>query len=54
MSDSLFGGSGVPETYIGQLQDKLIRAGYLRSSFEPEVFDAASKNCSRRSYGRTQ
>ena len=43
MSDSLFGGSGVPETYIGQLQDKLIRAGYLRSSFEPEVFDAATK-----------
>lgn len=43
MSDSLYGGSGVPETYIGQLQDKLIRAGYLRSSFEPEVFDAATK-----------
>jgi len=43
MSDSLFGGSGVPETYIGQLQDKLIRAGYLRSSFTPEVFDAATK-----------
>lgn len=43
MSDSLFGGSGVPETYIGQLQDKLIRAGYLRSSFSPEVFDSATK-----------
>ena len=43
MSDSLFGGSGVPESYIGRLQDKLIRAGYLRTSFTPEVFDNATK-----------
>ena len=43
MSDSLFGRSGVPETYIGKLQDKLIRAGYLRTSFQPEVFDNATK-----------
>ena len=43
MSDSLFGRSGIHESYIGDLQEKLIRAGYLRSSFQPEVFDDATK-----------
>ena len=38
--NSLFGGSGVPESYIGRLQDKLIRAGYLRTSFTPGVDNA--------------
>ena len=42
MEQSFFGAAGTPESYIGDLQDKLLRAGYLRSSFSPEKFDEAT------------
>ena len=42
MEQSFFGMAGTPESYIGDLQDKLLRAGYLRSSFSPEQFDEAT------------
>jgi len=42
MDQSLFGSDFLSESYIGDLQDKLIRAGYLRTSFTPEVYDGAT------------
>jgi len=42
MDQSLFGSDFLSESYIGDLQDKLIRAGYLRTSFQPEVYDGAT------------
>lgn len=42
MDQSLFGSAGLAESYIGDLQEKLINAGYLRSSFSPERYDAAT------------
>lgn len=42
MEQSFFGAAGLSESYIGDLQDKLLRAGYLRSSFSPEQFDEAT------------
>ena len=43
MSSSLYRDFAVSESYILDLQDKLIDAGYLRTSFEDGVFDEATE-----------
>jgi len=43
MSSSFFQNYSLAETYIGDLQKKLLDAGYLRGSFEDNVFDTATE-----------
>ena len=43
MSSSLYRDFAVSESYIIDLQDKLIDAGYLRTSFETGVFDESTE-----------
>lgn len=43
MSSSFFENYSLAETYIGDLQKKLLDAGYLRGSFEDNVFDTPTE-----------